>query len=238
MNSKQILDLAANIIRRQDLDRSLLLFFVNTARRVMLRDKAVKRFNEYRTSVDVVDGVIDMERLGLKTARVVEWAVTNGGTTTKTYLARLMSYQQAMQVYGTLTPTGNPQAFLELGTSIWILPAPTAGEVNIYGEFWPSDLADSADSSDITTTEMPETLIYLAAAEYLDMLGEADKASYWRQKGLVAVDNYTKQLNKQDYDAYDVWKRRPFGRAGRGLRETVVNYGGLTLEDLDMGEWI
>lgn len=238
MNSKQVIDMAANIIRRQDLDRGLLLFFVNTARRTILRDKAVKRFNEYRTDVDAVAGVIDMTALGLKTARVIEWDVDNGdGTTTKTYLARLMSYQQAMQVYGTLTPTGNPQSFLEIGTTIRILPVPARGEINIYGEFWPVDLADANDSGDITTAEIPEALIFFGAAEYLDMLGEADKANYWRQKALVVVDNYGKQLSKQDFDAYDVWKRRPFGRASRGKREIKVNYGGITLDDLDMGEW-
>lgn len=218
MNAKEILDNAANIIRRQDMDRDLLLFFINTVRRTVFRDKPVRRFYAYRQNLTTVNGVIDMSAMKIKNARVVEWVNTNpGGIITKAYLQRLLSYKQAMDMYGSLSATGTPKAFLEMGTTLQVLPVPTDGEINIYGEFWPDDLTDSIASSDITTIEIPEALVYMGAAEYFDMLGEADIAQYWRQKGLVIVDAYLKQLNKMDFDGYDVWKRKPFGIGGDEL---------------------
>lgn len=239
MNGKEILDHAANIVRRQDLDRGLLLLFINTARRVLLRDRPVKRFFAYRENVAMIDGVIDGSANRLKSVRVVEWQRENGdGSTTRAYLAKLFSYKQAMELFGSLTATGEPQAFLEMGTSINILPVPLigSGQINIYGEFWPEDLTDSTASADVTSAEIPEALVYLGAAEYLDMLGEAEKGQYWRQKGLTMVESYLAQLQRGDFDQYDTWKRRPFGRGGKKPRAT--SYGGFTLDDLDMGEWV
>ncbi|MDR3563289.1 MAG: hypothetical protein P4N41_16715 [Negativicutes bacterium] len=235
MNSKEILDNASNIIRRQDLDRGLLLFFVNTVRRAVLRDKPVKRFYDYRQNLETVNGVLDMSALGIKNARVVEWFRQNDdGTVTKVALTKLISYRQAIELYGSLDAVGDAEAYLELGTTLRILPVPTAGEINVYGEFWPDDLTDSSASTDIMTAEIPEALIYLGVAEYFDMLGEADKAQYWRQKGLTLADGYVAQLNSQDFDGCDVWKRRPF----RWHWPEKVSYNsGFTLEDLDLGEW-
>lgn len=230
MNGKEILDQAANIIRRQDLDRGLLLFFVNTARRAVLRDKKVKRFYQYRTGVPHVSGVIDMEGQKIKNARKVEWRYEDAGTTRRVFLSQVYSYQQAIDIYGELTVTGSPTGYLEMGTSLFILPAPTTGQINIYGEFWPDELADSAGSSDITTTELPEAWVYLGAAEYLDMLGEADKGQYWRRKGMALVEQYARQWNAQEWDTTDAWRRRPFGRPFAGRRPATV-------ADMEDGKW-
>ncbi len=239
VNGKMILDHAANIVRRQDLDRRLLLLFINTARRTLLRDKPVRRFLSYCRDLPVVDGVIDASAIRLKNAKVVEWFRDSGdGTTTKVYLAKLFTYKQAMELYGSLALVGSPQAFLEVGTDIRIIPAPAPGDgqINVYGEFWPEDLVDSTTSMDVTTAEIPEALVYLGAAEYFDMLGEAEKGQYWRQKGLAIVESYLAQMQKLDFDQYDVWKRRPFGLGSRKAR--AANYGGFTLDDLDLGEWL
>jgi hypothetical protein len=238
VNGKEVMDHAANILRRQDLDRNLLLLFINTARRAILRDKPVRRFLSYRQDLPVVSGLIDAGASRIKSAHVVEWFRDNGdGTTVKVYLAKLFSYRQAMELFGSLMSIGEPQAFLEMGTDIRILPAPIpgSGQINVYGEFWPEDLSDSPVSSDVTTVEMPEALIYLGAAEYFDLLGEAQKGQYWRQKGLAIVESYLAQMQKMEFEHYDVWKRRPFGKGSRKTR--AVNYSGFTLEDLDMGEW-
>lgn len=230
------MDHAANILRRQDLDRNLLLLFINTARRAILRDKPVRRFFAYRQNLPVVSGLIDAGASRIKNAHVVEWFKDNGdGTTVKVYLAKLFSYRQAMELFGSLTGIGEPQAFLEMGADIRVLPAPSTGQINVYGEFWPEDLLDSPASSDVTTVEMPEALVYLGAAEYFDLLSEAQKGQYWRQKGLAIVESYLAQMQKMEFEHYDVWKRRPFGKGTRKAR--AVNYGGFTLEDLDMGEW-
>lgn len=236
MNGKEILDRASNIIRRQDLDRSLLLFFINSVRRGIFRNKQVKRFFDYKENITCLNGVIDMAAYSIKSPRTVEYVVTaDDGTVTKKYLARLMSYQQAMDIFGSLDAVGIPQAYLEMGTTMRILNAPATGQINIFGEFWPADLTDSNSSSDIITAEIPEALVYLGVAEYLDMLGEADKAMYWRNKGSALVDVYMAQLNSMDFNNYDAWKRRPFGRPASKTRE--VSYTGYTIDDLDMGEW-
>jgi hypothetical protein len=235
MNGKEILDNASNIIRRQDLDRGLLLFFINSVRRGIFRDKQVKRFFSYKENVECLDGVIDMVAYNLKSPRTIEHVKTVDGKVTKKYLARLMSYQQAMDIFGSLDAIGNPQAYLEMGTTLRILNVPATGQINIFGEFWPTDLTDSSTSTDIMAIEIPEALVSLGVAEYLDMLGEADKAAYWRNKGSVLVEAYMAQINKMDFDSTDAWKRRPFGRPATKTRE--VSYRGYELEDLDMGEW-
>lgn len=236
MTGKEILDKASNIIRRQDLDRGLLLFFINSVRKAVFRERQVKRFYDYRENLNCVNGVIDMNAYRIKSPKTVEYVIANDdGTTAKYYLARLVSYQQAMDIFGSLDAVGTPQAYLEMGTNMRIINVPVSGRINVYGEFWPADLADSDTSSDVMSVEVPEALIYLGAAEYFDMLGEPDKATYWRNKGIGVVDAYMAQLNKMDFDSYDAWKRRPFGKPSPKTRE--VNYAGFTIDDLDMGEW-
>jgi hypothetical protein len=230
MTGQEILNQAANIIKRQDLDRTLLLFFVNTVRRAVLRDKKVKRFYKYQTNVTHSSGVIDMTAQKIKNPRKVEWQYVDAGATKQVLLAEVYSYQQAMDLYSSLTATGSPTGYLELGTSMYILPVLTTGQINIYGEFWLDDIADTALSNDITTVEIPDALIYLGAAEYFDYLQEADKAGYWRKKGLALVDAYIAQWNAQEFDTTDAWRRQPFGRHITQRRKATTN-------DLEKGKW-
>jgi hypothetical protein len=235
-NAKEILDQAAKIIARQDIDRSLLLFFVNTARRGILRDKEIRRFRRLIEDVDHVDGVIDLAAYKVKKILIVEWVgAAVDGTTVKRYLVPTFTYRVAMENFGSLEDVGTPQAYLEMGTSLYVLPVPSdGGQINIFGEFWPSDLTDAIGSTDIMTVEIPDALTYLGAGEYFDMLGEADKAGYWRNKGIALIDQYVKQLQKADFDVADLWKRRPFGRPARTRK---LEYSGFDLDDLDLGEW-
>ncbi|MDR3564799.1 MAG: hypothetical protein P4N59_25670 [Negativicutes bacterium] len=214
MDAKTMLDKATLIIARQDVtgdNRSLLLFFMNTARRAVLRDNPVRKFFGYNT-VAQVNGIIDAAAANLKLARTVEYLDASNKIHR---LSRLKDYDTARAAYPDFTLAGPPLSYLEMGTQIWLLPVPASGTVKIYGEFWPADLTDSETSGDILTAELPEAWIYLAAAEYLDYFGEADKAAYWRQKGTVIVQSYLKQ------DA----KGRTFGL---GLNSDPFGDGGVT----------
>jgi hypothetical protein len=190
-----MLDKATLIIARQDVtgsNRDLLLFFINTARRAVLRDNPVRKFFAYNT-VAQANGIIDAAGANLKLARTVEY-IDPGN---KIYrLSRLKDYDTARIAYPDFTLIGTPASYLEIGTQIWLLPVPTAGTVKIYGEFWPADLTDSIASNDILTVELPEAWIYLGAAEYLDYFGDSDKAAYWRQKGAMIVQAYLRQDTK------------------------------------------
>lgn len=233
MNGQEIINQAIGIIKRQDVtgdNRTTLLFFVNTARRAVLRDRKIPRLFQYVTNVPHSSGVIDMTDRKIKSPRTVEWQYTEGGTVKRVQLAETYSYKEAIDIYGDLTTTGSPTGFLRLGTSLYILPVLTTGQINIYGEFWPEEIADSAASSDVLTAEVPEAWVYLGAAEYLDMLGEKEKAAYWRQKGDAIVERYIEQFANQAFDTADAWRRGPFGRPLTGRRPA-------TTSDLERGKW-
>jgi hypothetical protein len=193
MNAKEMLDKAVKIIARQDVDRDLMLMFMNLARRAVLRDRDITRFYARLNDVPVVNGAIDTVPLKLKSAKYIEY----GQGAKKTPLAKIADYDTARKEYPDFTVPGDLRHYLELGTSIIILPSFTGATVNIIGEVWPDDLLDSVTSIDITTTEIPEAWIYLAVAEYFDYFDEGDKGNYWRQKGVLLVDNYIEQLQLQ-----------------------------------------
>jgi hypothetical protein len=197
LNTSDMLDKAVKIIARQDVtgsNRDLLLFFINTARRAVLRGKTISRFFDYRLVTFNIAGMIDAAATNVKLARTVEYI---DATNKITRLSRFKDYDTARLACPDFTVTGTPASYLEVGTAIWLLPVPTVGTVKIYGEFWPADLTDSATSSDILTVELPEAWIYLGAAEYLDYFAEPDKAQYWRQKGSTIIDEYIKQDTKR-----------------------------------------
>ena len=220
MDAKTMLDKAKSIIARQDVDRTLLLFFLNMVRKATLRDKDISKLYGVK-SVAYANGVIS--DTSIKHAKTIEYI--SGSTITK--LKKLRNYDEAKELYPDLTITGNPTYYLEVGTEIWIIPVPATssvandggdfsattdtldfggfvegesvsfGTVTIYGEFWPADLTDSTSSTDIMTVELPEALIYLAAAEYLDYFDETGKGTYWRDKGMFIIDKYIEQTNTQ-----------------------------------------
>ena len=227
MTGEEIVNLAVSIVRRQDATiRTEMITYINSARKAVLRDQKINRLYRYVTNVPLGSGVIDMAAQLIKSVRVVEY--DNG--TTKTKLAQVYSYQEVVDLYGSLAASGTPTGFFELGASLYILPAPTAGTINIYGEFWPADLADLPSSADITTVELGDAWGYLGAALYFSVMQEFDKAQYWQQIGLAAMQKYIAQGTQQAFDTTDAWNRRPFGVPLRGRIPA-------TAADLDDGGW-
>lgn len=212
MNAKDMLDKATKIIARADVtadNRSLLLFFMNTARRAAIRDNEIPKLNQYLTNVPVANGIIDAAALNIKAVRYVEH--DNGAR--KSLLGKFDNYEDARDNYPDFTQTGIPRGYLEIGTKIYILPVPNTGTINLVAEVWPADLTDGP-ASDILTTEIPEAWIYLAAAEYLDYWDEMDKGNYWRQKGLTLLQQYILQQYK-NYSAGAKNLVRPYGHHER-----------------------
>jgi hypothetical protein len=242
MTGKEILDQCIKVIKRQDIDRTLLLFFVNTARKAVFRDKNISKFLKYIEDVTLTDGKLDItaavtttKTYNIKSVRQVEWFYINSdGLTIKSSLAKLPNYESAMKVFGSLETIDAAKAYLILGTTLYVLPIPPEGKINIYGEVWPDNIVDSSTFSDITTNEIGDALVYLGSAEYLDMLGEEERANFWRQKGTAIIDSYMKQIRIQETNDIDLMQRDPFGNVYTKT-PTSTTYSSFTLEDLDLG---
>lgn len=194
MNAKEMLDKTVKIIARTDVDRGLMLLFMNSARKAVLRNSEIPKFRQYLLNVPAEGGMIDTAALNIKSINTVEY---DDGVK-KTPLAKFIDYDSARYYYPDFSKTGAPRHYLLLGTKIYILPLPSAGTINLITETWPVDLTDSELSSDILTTEIPEAWIYLAVAEYFDYFDENDKGNYWRQKGSVLVQQYINESNYED----------------------------------------
>lgn len=188
MNAQEMLNKAVKIIARQDVDRDLLLFMMNTARRAVLRDRDITKFYT-RLTMSAWPGTIDLAAQGVKAVKLVEY--------NDTPLIKLDSYEAARKIYSDMAATGDPLHYYELGINLMLLPVPTTGTVALLAEVWPADLTDSALSTDIMTAEIPEAWVYLAAAEYLDYGDEPDKGQYWRQKGTMLIEQYMAELVRQ-----------------------------------------
>lgn len=210
MNASEMLDKAQKILARQDVDRALLLFFLNAARRAVIRDKDLPRFYRYLADVPHTGGVIDKTALNIKAVKAVEW--DNG---LKYSLKKLDDYQQARRHYPDFTLPGQPHHYFELGQHVTILPTPQSGAINILAEVWPPDLADSVASSDALTVEIPEAWVYLAVAEYFDYFDENEKGRYWRQKGMALTEQYIAQLSSQYMDNADTTLRGYYSHSYR-----------------------
>lgn len=194
MNAKKMLDMSSKVVARQDIDRDLLLFFMNAARKAVIRDRAISKFDKYLTGVPHTTGVIDIDSLGIKSVKLVEY--DKGAV--KIPLTKFASYSDARKYYPDFSKTGAADHYLEIGSTLYVLPVPETGAINLIAEMWPADLTDSITSSDLLTNEIPEAWIYLAAAEYFDYFDEGEKGNYWRQKGSLLVEQYITQLNKQE----------------------------------------
>ena len=190
MNTSEIIDKAKQIIARTDVDRSLMLFFINSIIRGILRDKSIHKFYDHKIMAHT-NGVID----GASLKSVIDVFYTLDDETSK--LLKIPDYKTAVSLYSDFTATGTPVYYLEEGTEIRILPVPTDGTLTVAGEFWPDDLTDSASSSNVLTVEIPEALVYLGASEYFDYFDETTKGNYWRQKGMTILESYIQQSAKQ-----------------------------------------
>lgn len=237
MNGKEILDVASNIIKRQDLDRALLLFFVNSTRKAILRDKQLRKLFTYIEDITMVNGKVDLTPYNLFYIKTVEWQVTDAvtGEEKKVRLEKLISYNDAIDIYHSLEKVGSPKHYLVLGNYLHILAIPVEGSINIYGEVFPANLEDTLYSSDILSHEIGEALVYLGAAEYFDMLGENNSGQFWRQKGMYIVDQYVKNLKLQDSEDINLMARDPFGGTPTGKNKTQVVFDTVVVDDLDAG---
>lgn len=195
MNAKEMLDKAVKIISRSDVERELMLLFMNSARKAVLRNSEIPKFRQYLLNVPITSGIIDTAAINVKSVMTVEY---DDGEN-KTPLAKFADYDSARYYYPDFSKAGVPRHYVLLGTKIYILPMLVEpGAINLIAEVWPVDLTDNEASTDILTAEIPEAWIYLAAAEYFDYFDEIDKGSYWRQKGSMLVQQYITESNQED----------------------------------------
>jgi hypothetical protein len=230
MTGKEMIDLGSKIIKRQDLDRDLLLFFINAVRRNFLRTKNLRKFYKYLTNIPHNNGVVDLQALKIKYVRSVEWEIEN----TKINLDKLVSYEDAIDIYHSLTKVGTPKHYLEIGSELYLLPAPVEGNVNIYGDVLPDDILDDVTSFDAMTLELGEAWVYLSCAEYFDMLNEQSQGNYWRTKGTSIIGEYITQSKIEETNNIELMNRDPWGN-NPSKYPTKVVFDTVVVDDLDGG---
>lgn len=232
-----MLDQASNIIKRQDLDRSLLLFFINSTRKAIVRDTYIPRLNKFIQNIEVIEGWVTVPNL--KNPSTVEFELDEF----KHRLLRLNTYDDAIILFGDPNAIGAPSHYMMLENKLRIFPMPPEGMINVFGEFFPDDLTDSVISEDVLSIEIPEVLIYLGSAEYFDMLSEPQKADYWRKKGTTMFAQYLKQLRIQETEHVEMLARDPFGNIGLVSTKKRDNLGvigyprELTIDDFESTQW-
>lgn len=245
MNGKQIVDLCAAIIKRQDLNEDLLLQFINQQRRYILRATYLYRIQEWRRNLEPEDGFVRTPRL--KQARYVEWQqdpteefpwITSANETIsykspkKKKLLPLNTMQEVYEIYHNVDVIGEPRYYVVERGGLRIFPMPPVGVINIYGEWYPEDLSNSVDSEDNLSKEISDIIIYYACAEYFDFLAEPEKANLWREKGKILLQAYLSEIKRQMTDDRPLFARDPFGNlhithGHRGIRGHIYNVDGL-----------
>jgi len=208
MDATTILDNAAILVARQDINRDFLLLQLNAARHNIATKYRIRRFLTSEV-LPCLNGIVDAT--GLKQALAVEFIDTDKAVYS---LSRLASYADKRTAFPDPTITGTPTSYFEDSTNILILPIPTGGMINIYGEFWPEDLDDSVSSGDIMTQDIPYALIYFTAAQYLSMLNDpGQNVQQYLQIAQNQLDNYMLLDRKQQL--YGVgFSSDPFGNGG------------------------
>lgn len=235
MTGKEIVAMCSNIIKRQDLNEDLLLQFINQERRVALRETYLYRIQEWKTNLEPEDGFVRTARL--KQARYVEWnpdpednvdddfntnppCLDGKRMTRKKKLFPLNTIQEAFEIYDNVDVIGEPMYYIVMQGGLKIVPAPTIGVINIFGEWYPEDIKND-DTEDSLTKEISDVIVDNACAEYFDFLMEPEKAQLWRQKAQVKLDKYMKEIKRQMTDDRPLYARDPFGnlRFGHGWRK-------------------
>ena len=150
-------------------------------------------------------------------------------------LNRLNTFNEVLDIYSDIDVVGAPKHFIVLSGIIKLIPAPTEGTINVYGEFYPEDIK-ADNNEDTLTKELSDAIIYLGCAEYLDMLAEHDKAQFWRTKGETMIQAYLSEIKRQMTDNVDMLARDPFGNIGlvHGLEAETGTV--LTLDELTGGD--
>ena len=207
MKGKDIVTMCAAIIKRQDLNTDLLLHYINEQRRTVLRENYLYRIQEWRKNLQIQDGFVRTQ--SLKQARYVEYVKQDK----KIKLRPLGSMQDVYDIYGDTEIKGEPIYYIVLQGGLQIVPKPTDGVVDIYGEWYPPDVAND-NTEDTLSKEISDITIYLACAEYFDFLVEPEKAEVWRAKAQIKLDKYIKEIKRQMTDDVNLFNRDPFGNLG------------------------
>lgn len=213
MTGKEIVTMCSSIIKRQDLDIPLLLKFINQERQVILRENYLYRIQEWKRNLEPEDGFLRTPRL--KQARYVEYDPSpednvSFSTHKRKKLFPLNTLQEAYDLFTNIDVAGDPLYYVVVQGGLKIIPMPTVGVINIYGEWYPEDI-ENDDEEDSLTKEISDVLVYNACAEYFDFLMEPEKAQLWRTKAAERMDKYNKEIKRQMTDDRDLFARDPFG---------------------------
>lgn len=243
MTGNEIINMCSAIIKRQDLNRDLLLMFINQQRRFILRSNYLYKIQRWITNFEPEDGFVNTQ--GMKQVRYVEWnpdpednveidfnTNPNGqngiASGRKKKLLRLNTIQEAFEFIDNVDAIGEPAYYVVMQDGLKIIPAPTVGVINIFGEWYPPDLVDTEASlgqDDKLNKEISDVIIFNACAEYFDFLEEYEKAQLWRNKGQAQLEAYLVEIKRQMTDDRDLMERDPFGNLGihHGWRDTGTN---------------
>ena len=216
MDGKTVLDRAEKLIARGDVDRETLLFFTNNGIRDAFRDTTVFRLQGLKTFT-ATDGIISCPNL--KLAKVVRF--DDDGTYYP--LKRIPDIKQVYEIYADPTETGTPAHYIITGQSVQIMPAAT-GTVQIAGEFWPDEMADST-LTNIFTLEIPNFLVFYGVAEYFDFLQEEKRAQYYLGKAMAVLGQWIKENRLQAMHGVHNLPRDPLGNLGYNRRTGAVSKG-------------
>lgn len=209
MNAKEILDTVKLIVKRQDFDRTLALFLLNTSIKDLVRNYRLYGFDEVKSLTYDTYGKISAKANNIKNIIDVEWINTSEE---RRLLQRVKHYEAARMNFD-FTDTGEPIAYVVYGDTIKILPTPTEGTIEVFAEYYPDNLLDSVSSSNTITENIGNCLSFLVSAEYFDMLQEETRGKYWKEKGLILLKEYISYIKNRELQNLDPLARNPFGNA-------------------------
>lgn len=216
MKGSEIVSMCDKIIKRQDLDTDLLLMFINEQRKMVLRSTYLYKLLQWKRNLEPEDGFITTPNL--KQVRYLEWTPDEQDnvsyeSTRKKKLFRLNNLQEAYEIYDDVDAIGEPLHYVVIQGGIKIIPAPSIGVINVFGEWYPDDIKND-DTEDVLDKEISDVIIYLGCAEYFDFLAETDKATYWRNKAVQLLQAYQTEIKRQITDDRELFARDPFGNLG------------------------
>lgn len=209
MNAKEILDTVKLIVKRQDFDRTLALFLLNTCIKDLVRNYRLPMFDLLKTISFDVYGQISSSNNNIKNLINVEWV---NASNSRSVLSRVKHYEAARKNFD-FTDTGEPLAYVTMGDIIKILPTPNEGTIQIFAEYYPDSLIDDVTSTNAITADVGNCLAFLVSAEYFDMLQDEVRGKYWKQKGLAILQEYLSFVKNRELQNLNPLERDPFGNA-------------------------
>jgi hypothetical protein len=216
MNGAALINRTIVLLARTDVDRDLLLSFMNDNIKDALRSKSYY-FLQDSLEYSVLDGVISCPTL--KNPRLVRW--TDGDLSVK--LNKIPDIKEVYQKYADPTESGTPAHFVVKGKTMQIIPAPSdATSVLVAGEFWPVPLEDTATSTNLFSEEIPNFLMYYGAAEYMDFLQEEKRSTKYFQKAFGVLTQWAKENRNQEMSGINNMPRDPLGNLGYNQRTKAV----------------